>query len=519
MKYPTHLGTYNGKDDPDDFLQKFKGRAEMQNWVEPVACKAFRLGLTSDAREWLGSLTEGSINNFDELKTKFLSHFCQQKKHKKTHVAAHNIKQREHETSRDFIERFTVESQEITCLVDSQRVSGLIHGCRNRELVECLNTDLAETFDEAKKKAHKFLDTKEIGASNLDDTRYKKGKWQSNKDQQRYSPYNREEKRRDYNISLPEMTKTPKEILLTEAVGKTFPTPSRLSEKGRRDKDKYCDFHNDTGHDTNSCMQLKKAIDEVIKTGKLAHLEKGIRQQGKPKADESGEQKYNNTQTTIYTIRRERQVEKRKGVDALIQSVGEISFPPILGTNVSNDPIIIKAILQERWVDKIHIDDGSDCNILYEHAFLRDNPLLRILLSPPGTRLISFSGDKTEPAGKVTLAVTIVAGPCRRIEELTFMLIKGHSPYNAIPGRQALQKFGMIPSVIHNMIKFQTEDGIANLRGSFEPPRVHGQTGTSMPTKKQRLGREEGELANTFHKMEIKKQEDPELDNSTHKAE
>nr|XP_043630267.1 uncharacterized protein LOC122601583 [Erigeron canadensis] len=297
---------YNGKDDPDDFLQKFEGTAEMQNWVEPVACKAFRMGLTSDAREWLGSLTEGSINSFDKLKTKFLSHFCQQKKHKKTHVAAHNIKQREHETSRDFIERFTVESQEITGLVDSQRVSGLIHGCRNRELVECLNTDSAETFDEAKKKARKFLDTKEIGASNLDDTRYKKGKWQSNKDQQRYSLYNREEKRRDYNISLPEMTKTPKEILLKEAVGKTFPTPSRLSERGRRDKDKYCDFHNDTGHDTNSCMQLKKAIDEVIKTGKLAHLVKGIRQQGKPKADESGEQKHNNTQTTIYTIRRER---------------------------------------------------------------------------------------------------------------------------------------------------------------------------------------------------------------------
>nr|XP_043612001.1 uncharacterized protein LOC122583686 [Erigeron canadensis] len=286
------------------------------------------------------------------------------------------------------------------------------------------------------------------------------------------------------------MTKSPREILLTEAVGKTFPIPAKLSERGRRDKDKYCDFHNDTGHDTNSCIQLRKAIDEAIKTGKLAHLVKGIRQQPKQKTEESGEQKSSNTQATIYTIRKERQAEKRKGVSTLIQSVGEISFPPIRGTHVSEDPITIKAILQERWVDKIHIDDGSDCNILYEHAFPGDNPLLRILSSPLDTWLISFSGNKTQPTGKITLAVTIIAGPRRRTEELTFMIIKGSSPYNAILGRPAMQKFRIIPSVIHNMVKFQTEDGIASIRGSYEPPSVHGRIGTSMPIKKRRLGRE-----------------------------
>nr|XP_043638115.1 uncharacterized protein LOC122609118 [Erigeron canadensis] len=270
------------------------------------------------------------------------------------------------------------------------------------------------------------------------------------------------------------MTKSPRDILLTEAVGKTFPIPAKLSERAIRENDKYCDFHNDAGHDTNSCLQLRKAIDEAIKTGKLAHLVKGIRQQPKQKAEEPREQKSGNTQATIYTIRKERQAEKRKGINTLIQSVGEISFPPILGTHVSENPIIIKAILQVKWVDKIHIDDGSDCNIFYEHAFPGDNPLVRILSSPPGTWLISFSGNKTQPTGKITLAVTIVVGPRRRMEELTFMIIKGSSPYNAILGQPAIQKFGMIPSIIHNMVKFQTEDGIASIRGSYEPPSIHG---------------------------------------------
>ncbi|GJR34574.1 hypothetical protein Tco_1210258 [Tanacetum coccineum] len=33
----------------------------------------------------------------------------------------------------------------------------------------------------------------------------------------------------------------------------------------KRDPNKYCEFHADTGHSTDECMQLRKQIDEMIK--------------------------------------------------------------------------------------------------------------------------------------------------------------------------------------------------------------------------------------------------------------
>ncbi|GJY82202.1 hypothetical protein Tco_0494953 [Tanacetum coccineum] len=49
-----------------------------------------------------------------------------------------------------------------------------------------------------------------------------------------------------------------------------------------RDTSKYCEFHQDYGHDTNACREVKSQIEEALKSRKLAHLVKGIRK-GKAK--------------------------------------------------------------------------------------------------------------------------------------------------------------------------------------------------------------------------------------------
>ena len=48
-------------------------------------------------------------------------------------------------------------------------------------------------------------------------------------------------------------------------------------EKMKRDpnkcnKNKYCRFHRDHGHDTNKCYNLKQQIENFIKQGKLRHF-------------------------------------------------------------------------------------------------------------------------------------------------------------------------------------------------------------------------------------------------------
>nr|GEZ48966.1 reverse transcriptase domain-containing protein [Tanacetum cinerariifolium] len=80
---------------------------------------------------------------------------------------------------------------------------------------------------------------------------------------------------------LQNLNKTSREILASEKVVKTFKKPPNMISKAR-DTSKYCEFHQDYGHDTNICRELKNQIEEVVKSGKLAHLIKGSRK-GKAK--------------------------------------------------------------------------------------------------------------------------------------------------------------------------------------------------------------------------------------------
>ncbi|GKA18803.1 hypothetical protein Tco_0698718 [Tanacetum coccineum] len=85
LKMPSHIGSYDGKGDPNNFLHLFEGAIRMQKWLMLVACHMFTYTLKDSARIWWNSQKTGSILNYEDLKVKFRSHFSQQKKFTKTH--------------------------------------------------------------------------------------------------------------------------------------------------------------------------------------------------------------------------------------------------------------------------------------------------------------------------------------------------------------------------------------------------------------------------------------------------
>jgi hypothetical protein len=95
LKMPSHIGTYDGKGDPDNFLHLFEGAIKMQKWVMPVACHMFTYTLRDSASIWWNGQKPRSIVNLDDLKAKFRSYLSQQKKFTRTHLTVHNIKQKE----------------------------------------------------------------------------------------------------------------------------------------------------------------------------------------------------------------------------------------------------------------------------------------------------------------------------------------------------------------------------------------------------------------------------------------
>ncbi|GJZ52818.1 hypothetical protein Tco_0607703 [Tanacetum coccineum] len=82
------------------------------------------------------------------------------------------------------------------------------------------------------------------------------------------------------------LTKTPKEIFALEK-GKFKAPPPMVTPVEKRDPNKYCEFHSDTGHSTDECMHLRKQIYEMIKAGKSVAIHHGIfKQNDKPESTE-----------------------------------------------------------------------------------------------------------------------------------------------------------------------------------------------------------------------------------------
>ncbi|XP_071688273.1 uncharacterized protein [Rutidosis leptorrhynchoides] len=262
----------------------------MSKWSMPVACHTFSYMLKGDARVWFDSLLKDSVSSFDDLKQQFRSKFSQQKRHKKNHVAAHSIRQRDNEGTRAFLIRYTNETQQIPDLPESQRISGLLYGSKVRHLIEHLSRNLPSTYEALLNKAYIWLDEKETTWTFVQDEppihkrnesidrRGEKNGRRENKN--KFGPY-----RRDSGAGiLGTLIKCLKDILAKEKEANHFKAPGRLSSKGKpRDMSRFYDFHNDYGHETDECFNFKIANEEAVRFGKLSHLIKGIQNPNKEK--------------------------------------------------------------------------------------------------------------------------------------------------------------------------------------------------------------------------------------------
>ncbi|XP_071708552.1 uncharacterized protein [Rutidosis leptorrhynchoides] len=241
---PLTLGSYDGLSDPDDFLQKFEGTARTPSWGDTVACHMLPIVLQGVAREWFNNLPAQSIIGFADLHSRFLLIFHNLRARKRTHVECHDIKPKQKESLGEIIDR-----------------------------------RVPETFAEAIKETHDCMRVQEDIKQNL-----RSNSLNMDIDDDYYRTQGRASEHGKRYIK--DLTKTPKEILATEAVCKSFDPPVPLSKYGNRDKSKFYDFHDDYGHETNECQHLIQKVVAELKRGRLEHLKKsGKTSSEKPKGE------------------------------------------------------------------------------------------------------------------------------------------------------------------------------------------------------------------------------------------
>nr|GEZ04909.1 hypothetical protein [Tanacetum cinerariifolium] len=173
-----------------------------------------------------------------------------------------------------------------------------------------------------------------------------------------------------------------------------MPPPPMVTLVEKRNSNKFCDFHNDKGHNTDKCMQLKKQIEEIVRAGKLSHLIKEIKQGREQPKTGRKEAAAKDKPTTIYMVRSWQRTVKQK-VTQIFEQGKEIAFPPLTTSNGTEGPLVIEAEIGRHIIHRMYIDGGSSMKILYEHCFNRLRPEINSQMVPATTSLTGFSGTSS----------------------------------------------------------------------------------------------------------------------------
>ncbi|GJZ02218.1 reverse transcriptase domain-containing protein [Tanacetum coccineum] len=464
-RMPSHIKTYDESRDPEDHLKLFQSASKTEGWAMPTWCHMFNSTLTGNARVWFDKLPKESIDSYKDLRTTFRENYLQQTKHIKDPVEIHHIKQKDGESTEDFMERYNTEVLDVEGAPECMRISGFMHGITHPGLIKRLYERIPRSMDEMYRMTTSFLQG-EIAA-------FSHGQRKSSSSWKRLEGRNKPNFKKGYkNKQRPDrkpdrfslLTKMPKEIFALEK-GKFRAPPPMVTPVEKRDPNKYYEFHSDTGHSTEECMQLRKQIDEMIKAGKLSQFIKELKQNDKPKALKKGEASGKDKPLTILMIQPWERVAKPRITQSFSPETA-MSFSPLREEDETEGPMIIEVKMSGHFVHRVYIDGGASLEVLYEHCFIKLCKEIRDQMVPATTHLIRFSGETIWPLGQIALLVKIGDEVHSTAAWMNFMVIRSPSQHNAIIGRLGIRKIRIVPSTAHGMLKFPVKGGTVTLQSS-----------------------------------------------------
>ncbi|GJU01950.1 reverse transcriptase domain-containing protein [Tanacetum coccineum] len=237
----------------------------------------------------------------------------------------------------------------------------------------------------------------------------------------------------------------------------------------KRSNNKFYDFHNDKGHSTDECLELKKQIKELVRAGKLSYLINEIKQErNQPKVGKK-EVPTKDKSMAIYMIQPWHRMTRQK-VTQSFERVSEITFPSLTTSSGTEGPLVIEAEIGGHMIHRMYVDGGSSTEVLYEHCFNRLRPEIKNQMVPATTSLTGFSGETIWPLGQLRLLVTIGDAVHSTKAWMNFMIVRSLSPYNGIIGRPGIREIQAVPSTAHGMLKFPVDGGIVTIRSTILIP-------------------------------------------------
>ncbi|GJU65214.1 reverse transcriptase domain-containing protein [Tanacetum coccineum] len=407
-RMPNHVKTYDGSGDPKDHLKLFQSATKTEGWAMPTWCHMFNSTLTGNASVWFDKLPKESIDSYEDLRTAFGENYLQQTKHIKDPVEIHHIKQRDGESTEDFMERYKAEVLDVEGAPECMRISGFMHGITHPGLIKRLYERIPRSMDEMYRMTTSFLQG-EVAA-------FSHGRKKAS------SSWKQSE--RGTNRISRKASKTNKGRIVSQI-------------------------------DSHSLPKLQKKFSLWKKESSKLH----------PQWEASGKDK----PLAILMIQPWERVAKPRITQSFSPETA-ISFPPLGEEDGTEGPMIIEAEMGGHFVHRVYVDGGASSEVLYEHCFVKLRKEIRDQMVPATTHLIGFSGETIWPLGQIALLVKIGDEAHSTSTWMNFMIIKSPSQHNAIIGRPGIRKIRAVPSTAHGMLKFSVEGGTITLQSSTVIP-------------------------------------------------
>ena len=129
-----------------------------------------------------------------------------------------------------------------------------------------------------------------------------------------------------------------------------------------------------------------------------------------------------------------------------------------------DDPLVIRAVVANKTVHRVLIDNGSSVHIIFASTFDKIS-IGKEKLEPVNAHLRGFSGERVLPLGSVLLVLTLGDPLCQATMTTKFLIVEAPSAYNMLLGKPSLNAIRAIPSSYHMVVKFPTDNGVGKARG------------------------------------------------------
>lgn len=261
----------------------------------------------------------------------------------------------------------------------------------------------------------------------------------------------------------------------------------------KRNPNKWCDFHDDHGHLTEECIQLKDNIEDLIRQGYLAKYLADHREEKKtketPKARPQIQTKSNyrqysdgkgpavflihgGTKSTHQCKTHLRTLRHQVNFSVVADTLPEIptmifSAEDCVGVTYDHEDVLVVSIdIANHTVHRVLVEGGSSANILFRGAFdkLKLDPRQLAKVNFP---VIGFNGSSVVPDGKITLPLTNERRQTARNNLTEFLVVDVPTVYNVIVGRPLIHKVKGITSTYYQMMLYVSDIRVPKkLRGN-----------------------------------------------------